>query len=212
MTMKTIQWPCGVGLACVLISSAYAGCIDPGTDCSRNRNACPPFTGSLTNGGGGTGANDGTGAGDTGAGGPGGGPSGCMTDAQCTEPMAARCNTATGECEQCTESPQCAAGVEGLGVCDSGTCVACNVSDESGCSASQTCDLDSGSATFRTCVDVAENTLSVCDACTNDRQCGTDSLCLPMDLDMTPNGFFCLAASRPPTVPPTPRCDQPYQV
>ncbi len=171
-------------------------------------------TTSSTSGHGGGAGDGGDGGGGGGTGGSGGDPCGgcqeptpmCDTDSNtcvaclghddCTSATAARCEG--GSCVPCQGSAECSGVAEGE-VCEAGTCVECALSDESACTASQTCDL-----VQLTCVDVTAGSIGNCEACTNDAQC-TDGRCIPMDFEESPHGYYCLTE-------PSPMCDQPFSV
>lgn len=188
--------------ALVLLASfgASGGCSNEADKCERNPSVCPdPPSTSSTGGAGGSG---GVTSSTTGGGGTGGAP-GCTTDAECTDPMAAKCNTGDGTCVPCDASTQCE-GLTGTEVCatsgdDAGTCIQCNATE--GCTAAQTCNL-----LDNTCVDVAPTTVDTCSACTNDAQCVANHRCVPMEFPTgTAHGYFCLEI-------PNPSCSRPFGV
>lgn len=174
-----------------------AACSTTNDDCETNPRACDP--GSAGSGAASSTTTEGQGAAGAagGAGGSNGGMGGapeCITDADCTSPTAARCNTDNGTCVPCDNSTQCV-GVPGASVCateastisgvSAGTCVECTATE--GCTDPTTCNL-----TANTCDGEDRDTLAACQACTNDDQCGPDHACVPMEFNGSDNGFFCL--------------------
>ncbi|MEM6792181.1 MAG: hypothetical protein AAF715_31990 [Myxococcota bacterium] len=177
---------------------------DPATDSN-----CPP-AGSSQAGGDGPGGAGGptTTTANGGAGGTGGAPPECNTDAECTDPAMAKCDTsvAGGTCVACDASPQCE-GIAATPVCATsgdrvGTCVACTATEAGACTAMQTCNL-----LDETCADVAPTTVDTCEPCTNDDQCLANHRCVPMDFPVgTDLGHFCLEDATLGT------CERPYLV
>lgn len=118
----------------------------------------------------------------------------CLTDRDCTDLAAARCDTAAGACAPCDDSAQCA-GRTGTEVCAgagagaaAGSCVECTGDDPSACGAN-VCD-----SRMSTCTTTPAGTTGLCQPCVSDAQCRPGQLCIPMTFG-TPEvevGLYCL--------------------
>lgn len=114
----------------------------------------------------------------------------CLNNAQCLSPESSKCNTATNECEPCTDDIQCE---PGLPVCSNGRCVACK--DDSTCTDPAASHCDTGTGTCVACLNDAQctqpgaprcdTTTRTCVPCTDAVQCagkfGPRDLCRAAD-------------------------------
>jgi hypothetical protein len=131
----------------------------------------------------------------------------CIESADCMDPEASLC-TDEGECVPCQdpiEHSDCAHIEGGRNICDTsrglGECVECTLSFQEACGPDTlvTCDL-----VARQCVPIGLGDRGVCEPCTNDLQCVTDHLCIPMTFqgEAHGEGGYCLRKS--------PGCARPY--
>ncbi len=142
----------------------------------------------------------------------------CLGDADCRNPMAARCNE-MNECAACTNGAQCD-GVDGFpdsaNACsDDGLCVECTPETEmTTCSNDVSCD-----PATNTCTETTRGSLEECESCVADSECGDEGVasgdfrCVPMffpDLEtpFPPEGGtgFCLRIFEPGG------CRRPYAI
>jgi len=107
----------------------------------------------------------------------------CVGNADCTAPDAARCDA--HECKPCDDAAQCS-NVDDLPVgtnaCDDGLCVDCTPETElDTCANHKSCNPDT-----KACTDTTVGSLSTCEACVADSECGdngapsTAHRCVPM--------------------------------
>jgi len=111
----------------------------------------------------------------------------CLMDDNCDSVGTAHCDN--GNCVACSDSGQCSH-LPGTLVCDAGTCVECALGDETACTGGTTCDL-----LAETCTGSSAGSVTNCNACTNDLQCGAGHRCIQMDFNSSPHGYYCLKDS-----------------
>lgn len=141
----------------------------------------------------------------------------CLSDDDCTERTASRCDLETNTCDVCETNAQCD-GVEGLSpegnACDDGLCVDCTPDSEAEtCANDKSCNPDTN-----TCTNTTVGSLTVCEACVADSECGdagapSDAFrCVPMFYPDAQTRFpdaetgFCLEIFAPGG------CEQPYAI
>ena len=131
----------------------------------------------------------------------------CLDHPDCPSTDAAQC--AGNSCVACSDNAHCAH-LADTPVCDGGSCVQCTVATEdTDCARTVegenkvfTCHPDT-----HTCTDTVKGSARKCEACVSDSDCDTsnNNFCVPMSLDGTPVGSFCLQKA-----PSVGGCQRPY--
>jgi hypothetical protein len=117
----------------------------------------------------------------------------CLASTDCSAVTASRCEN--GACVKCTSNDDCAH-VAGKTICDTaaGECVQCTGKDAS------ICGTDVGTGTplvcdslLRTCTTKKEKSSGLCQSCVSDQQCRTGQLCLKETFGTPAKdvGYFC---------------------
>lgn len=115
----------------------------------------------------------------------------CLAPTDCSDVKAAKCDG--GACVKCTTNDDCAH-VSGKTVCDTaaGECVQCTGKDASACGQSMGTPLVCDSLK-RTCSTQKEHSAGLCQTCLSDQQCKTDQLCVKETFGDPAKdvGYFC---------------------
>jgi len=130
----------------------------------------------------------------------------CVASSDCNDPGASRCDTSLNQCDACESNEDCM-GIEGLSVCDAGTCVQCTPATEPEKCSGTSCDP----ATL-TCTETILASRETCQRCVSDSECKeAGNRCVAMTYQDKPypdaRTGFCLK-----TFTMGDPCQQPYFV
>ncbi|MDH3199899.1 MAG: hypothetical protein OEM15_03295 [Myxococcales bacterium] len=128
----------------------------------------------------------------------------CTASSDCNDPIAARCDTDLNECVECEGETDCD-GIEGLALCNAGTCVECVPATEE-----TDCDRNSCNPDSFTCTDTMLASRDTCQTCVSDSECqNAGNRCVAMTYQSAPypnlQTGFCLKTTGG-------GCEQPYSI